>query len=237
MTITWLLVTLAALPAGVESVKAYKGKDGQVVEVVRLSPRDSGKAAVRVRGSDSEVDGLVLDCRVTSDSGGFRFTTKRQGADWTVMIQNGDGYTMYVPERPDFRVAYDEEASTAVDAARVLALQKDQRADGVLGRFERKAWPGLWGKYEKKANAAAETLTKACGRPMAMSYAWHTFPDDVMAELQKRCGKLERFDAVRCEFGDQFSLAKDPVSGVMRFVTTRTGSSGAAGFLAGSKAP
>jgi len=250
MTPVWLMLSLAALPPGVESVKAYKGKDGQVVEVVRLSPRDSGKAAVRVRGSDSEADGLVLDCRVTSDPKGFRFTTRRGGADWTVLVQDGERYLLYVPERPEFAVVYDEAATTAVDVAALLAEQKSQRTDGVLYRFERKAWPGLWTKYEKKASDAAEGLSKACGKPVAVSFAWHTFPDDVMAELdvwklcepvvthlEKRCGKVQRFDAVRCEFGEAFRFRRDPVTNTLRFVTTRNGSSGAAGFLSGSKLP
>jgi hypothetical protein len=248
MTIPWLVMTLAALPAGVESVKAYKGKDGQVVEVVRLAPRDSGKAAVRVRGSDSVADGLVLDCAVSSESGGFRFTTKREGADWNVLVQDGEKYTVFVPDRPEFKVAYDEAAATAVDAAALLSDQKAQRTDGRLWTFERKSWPRLWAKYDKKAAEASATLAKSCGRAVAVSVAWHTFPDDVMADLdawklcepvvahlQKRCSKAERFDAVTCALGDQFALTKDAAS--LRFVTTRGGASGAAAFLSGSKVP
>jgi hypothetical protein len=248
MSLAWLLMSLAALPPGVESVKAYKGKDGQVVEVVRLSPKDSGKAAVRVRGSDSVADGLVLDCTVSSENGGFRFATKREGSEWNVLVQDGEKYTVYVPDRPEFKVTYDEAAANAVDAAALLADQKEQRADGRLWTFERKSWPKLWAKYDKKAAEASATLAKSCGRAVAVSFAWHTFPDDVMADvdawklcepvvahLQKRCGKAERFDAVTCALGDQFALTRDGAA--LRFVTTRGGATGAAAFLAGSKLP
>lgn len=246
MNALWL-VALAALPEGVQSVKAYKGKDGQTVEVLRLSPKGE-RAAVRVCGTDSAIDGLVLDCAVSNERTGARLSTRHEGAEWSVLVQDGERFTVFVPQRPNFRVAYDEATAKAVDAAAILSEQKAQRADGRLATFEQKSWPYLWKKYGGKAEAAAGVLTRACGHPVTVGFEWHTFPDDVMADvdvwkqcepvvqhLASRCGKGQRFDSVKCALGSDLALTRDGAA--LRFVTTRDGAKQAGAFLSGSKQP
>lgn len=170
-----LMLALAQAPE-VESMKAFRGADGQVVEVVTLKPRTGKKLLVRVKASDTQTDGLVVPCTLENEDA----ATVYRGAPWNLVVVRGETREVFVPGK-SFKVKFDQAATDAFKPAELISewnLQASRRA-----MFARKEWPLLEKKYLAAADAAVGKLTALCGHAVAFSFDWSSFPDAVMAEV------------------------------------------------------
>ena len=170
-----LLATLAQAPE-VESAKVFRGPEGQLVELATLAPRAGKQVWVRVKGADSEHDGLVIPCTLQNEDLG----TTARGGPWNMVVVRGDSREVFLPGGKRFKVKFDQPATDAFNAADLLAAFASQGSRRAL--FARKEWPVLEKKYQAAADAAAAKLGKSCGHPVAFSFDWSSFPDAVMAE-------------------------------------------------------
>jgi hypothetical protein len=176
-----LMLALTQIPK-VESVKVFRGPEGQLVELATLEPRASKKLLVRVRGADSEHDGLVVPCVLENED----VTTTHRGADWNLLVLRGESREVYLAPK-HFQVKFDQAATDAFNAEELLSAFASQGSRRAL--FARREWPTLEKKYQAAADAAAAKLNKPCAHAVAFSFDWSSFPDTVMAaqDVWKAC--------------------------------------------------
>ena len=174
MHVLVLMLALAQAPE-VESMKAFRGPDGQLVEVVMLKPRAAKKLLVRVKASDTETDGLVVPCTLENEDA----STFYRGAAWNMVVVRGESREVFVPGK-SFKVKFDQAATDAFKAAELLGEWNSQASRRAM--FARKEWPVLEKKYQAAADAAVGKLNKPCGHAVAFGFDWSSFPDAVMAE-------------------------------------------------------
>ena len=183
MFISLLLLALGqtARPV-VEAHKVFRGPEGQLIDVLTLSPRKDKKGLVRVRNADSDTDGLVME--VTLDDGDA--STTYRGQPWHVLAKQ----RIFVPGKTEFIVAFDQAATEALVDPEVLSAWESQGPRRAL--FVRREWPALEKKYQAAADTVAAPLTKSCGHPVALTFDWSSFPDSVMGEIDvwKKCEPL-----------------------------------------------
>ena len=169
-----LMLALAQAPE-VESMKAFRGADGQVVEVVTLKPRAARKLLVRVKGSDTQIDGLVVPCTLENEDA----VTVSRGAPWNLVVVRGEAREVFVPGT-SFKVKFDQAATDAFKAAELSSEWNSPATRRAM--FARREWPVLEKKYQAAADGAVGKLTRPCGHAVAFSFDWSSFPDAVMAE-------------------------------------------------------
>ncbi|MCP3164104.1 hypothetical protein [Myxococcus qinghaiensis] len=243
-----LLVAQAAVEAeSLEalSLKVYRGKDGQTLEVVMLAPRESAAAVLQLRGADSEHDGLAVRCKARSTRAGVDYVARHRGADWVLASERESGvFEVYVPGKPAFRVRFNQEATDAASASEVLTAHTLQRESGRVAAFEKKAWPHLEKKYTARAAESLTALRGACGTSASFSFDWKTFDDTVMADVdvwaacaplltqaRTRCAALKDVTVLSCRFGPALALERS--GSTLIFTTVREGAATGAAFLGG----
>jgi hypothetical protein len=169
------MVALAQSPE-VESMKAFRGPDGQLVELVTLKPRAAKKLLVRVKAADSEHDGLVIPCTLENEDA----ATTYRGSAWNLVVVRGDTREVFVPGGKSFKVKFDQPATDAFNATELLSAFSTQSSRRAL--FARREWPALEKKYQAAADAAVSKLSKPCAHAVAFTFDWSSFPDSVMGE-------------------------------------------------------
>lgn len=236
LTLLVSMVTSQALTA--QSLKVYRGKDGQRVEVVALAPQQPGKGAspnalVRVTGSGSERDGLVFRGELREQ--GRSFVMKYAGKDWTLTVNRDGEVEVFMPGRTEsFRAKYDEASTTTGNKDEVVKAHLSQVADDSIALAEKAEWPNIVAKYEKKAEDAAASVSKSCGVAASVKFRWATFDDETMANvdawklcapmvaaLQAKCAAVKQRPAVVCQLGA--TPAVERLEGVLRITTTIKG--------------
>lgn len=244
--VVFMLTEAHALEAA--AGKVYRGSDGQLVEVVPLEPRAAGEVLIRVRGTDSEEDGIALRCTVKKDSRGADYMTRHHGSDYGILIQRGEVYEAILPGTRAFRVQFDQKATDALSTGEVLAAHQQQLESGRLIAFQKKPWPHLEKKYTQRATDAVATLQKRCGATPSFTFEWKSFGDAEMAELdvwaacaplvtaaQKHCAALKTTPALVCRFGPTLGFERSGET--LTFTTTRKGAAEGPTFLDGKLAP
>jgi hypothetical protein len=169
-------MALAQAPE-VESAKVFRGPEGQLVELVTLKPRAAKKLLMRVKGADSEHDGLVIPCTLENED----VSTTARGGAWNVMVVRGDSREVFLPGTKSFKVKFDQPATDACNAAELLTAFGSQGSRRAM--FARKEWPVMEKKYQAAADAAVAKLAKPCGHPVAFTFDWSSFPDTVMSDV------------------------------------------------------
>lgn len=232
-----LLLLLAQSPQAALA-RGYRGPEGQRVEVVTLLPLAEHRALVRISGAGSPADGLVLEALVTESSRGVRTHTARvRGADWVVLrLEEGRGEAN-APDTAAFTVKFDEAAK--VEPAPLIELHLAQRERGELALLAKKPFPHLVQKYEAAASAA---VAKTCDGRLGFTFAWATFSDEVMAEvdawkaceglvvaLRGRCGATKGLTRLVCRMGAQPALER--AGDTLTFTTTPKGAATGAAFV------
>jgi hypothetical protein len=167
----------------------FTGGEGVRVEVVEL---EADRAAlVQVTGTRSEVEGKVLEHQIREEGDRMYYVTQIYGRDQNTLIREtarggGDpSWNLYVrgSDISGMSLAYDQEASTALDTVALYRKYEDQRADGSLAklqRFDRKR------EERDEETALAETLAstkEACKTDVAVSIDWSTVDDDTLKDL------------------------------------------------------
>lgn len=212
----------APLPP-VRTTRALSGPDGLAIAVVEF---EAGHALIDVQGSDSPLSGKVLRYEPSASGDRLRYQTQWTGRSWNVLVRTTQRYggqtawNAYLPEVGEVKLTYDEEGSSAVDAAAIHARHLEQQARGELEplqRFDRAA------EERKEREALAKEVGRtgeACGRSLSADVAWTTvsdaqlldksvsgYCDSVLYALRNACGHAsgKRFvqdhvKAVRCSF-------------------------------------
>ncbi|RKH66147.1 hypothetical protein [Corallococcus llansteffanensis] len=243
-----VLATTAAQSLEAAASKVYRGNDGQTVEVVTLEPRTSSEALIRVRGTDSEHDGITLKCTVKKLSRGADYVTRYHGDDYTVLVQRDGVHEASLPGAPSFRVKFNQEATDRFAAGEVLAAHQQQRESGQLAAFQKKPWPHLEKKYAARATEAVAALQKRCGVAPSFTFDWKSFGDEQMAELDvwaacaplatqagKHCASVKDARALVCRFGP--TLGFERAGDTLTFTTTNKGAAEGPAFLDGKLSP
>lgn len=234
----------AGAPPAVATARAYKGPEGQRVELVTLQPPSAGRALVRFAGTGSPHDGLVLDATVRDEARSVRsVVTRFRGGDYVLLrLEAGTGRANF-PEVSPFPVRYDEADAGQPDASALFAAQEPQRASGALALFAKREFPHLTAKYDAKAAAALAKLNERCGSKATFAFRWADFTDEDMEEhdvfalcqplfptLESRCAVAKGHATLVCARGDALRLTRD--AGTLVFTTTAKGKAEGGAFLA-----
>ncbi|MBS1153838.1 MAG: hypothetical protein H6Q89_5536 [Myxococcaceae bacterium] len=223
----------------VATVKAFQGTEGQSVVLALLKPVKQGQALLRIQGTGSPFDGLVLAGQFEERSG--RFSTRFHGGPWNALqVADGSGRAWF-PEVKDFGVKFSDELTARVTAAELLAEHQRQLAAGDLAMFAKKEHPHLTKKYEGKAAAAMAGLGKAC--PRTFAFVWSSFSDDEMDNLdiwalceplvvavRQKCEAAKGSARLVCRMGPKLELARG--GDAITFTTTPKGNTLGLSFVA-----
>lgn len=212
------------------SYKVFTGPQGQRLELGMQLPLDEHRALVRLTGTDTDVDGLVLPGTVTTRGRDRAFTTRLHGNDFELLRLSDTDGTVFLPGDRGFKVKFNQVG----DAAGAQALGQDHRrqlADGSLGLVARKDFPFLQKKYDGLAQAALAEANQACHGEATFTFDWGRFPDAVMEEVDvwKRCAPFLALAKKRCPAEKTWvcSFGKAPdlerVDGKLVFTTTAEG--------------
>ncbi|MDC0711590.1 hypothetical protein POL68_24180 [Stigmatella sp. ncwal1] len=239
---------LAGAPLQAEALKAYRGDDGQGVEIVTLAPRKAAEVLIRVRGTDARDDGIALRCAVEDVGRGIDYVTRHRGTRYTLVVQRDGVYEVFLPGKPSFRVKFNSEATDKASAAEVIAAHLQQLESGQVAAFQKKQWPHLEQKYAGRAASALADLQKACGTQAAFTFDWKTFSDEVMGELdvwaacaplvaqaRSHCAAVKGVTSLVCRFGPVLSLER--ADSTLVFTTTARGAAEGPAVLAKSLSP
>jgi len=168
--------------------KVYKGREGMVVTLVPLMPKDSKEAIIEVKGIDSELDGLKLRYKLVNEGTREAYQMTYDGRSST-RLRTEQGYwgkwtSVYLPDvKGEFDVAYDEKASKALDVDKFKVDYLQQEKNNVqknLAEFKRekhlKSNELAFGKTAKEAS-------DACGTEIKASIDWSSISEENLKEL------------------------------------------------------
>jgi hypothetical protein len=227
----------AAAPIEVEGVKHYTGRDGQTLELATLKPATDRQVLVRLRATNSELDGLVL--RGTLDARGT-FVTRLHGADWA-LVSFHEGRGAVTAPGAEFTVTFSagEPESPGDD---LLQAHEQQTASGALAALARKPFPFLEKKYEAAAAKALASLNATCNSAATFHFEWARFSDDdlsnldvwslcepLLATVKTRCAAITGVTNLTCSRGPKFALTRS--GGALTFTTTEKGKADGRGWL------
>jgi hypothetical protein len=187
----WLWAALAGpAHAGLtaDSGRVYRGSQGELVEVVILSPPADGKAVLRFGGTRSELDGLALPFRRTVERAGegerIYLTTTWRGREFSLLQadsrRGGERWELYVPGdlRRGRPVVPDEAASRALKLREVLAQHDKQQREGSLSRFASFRRGEEQAAQDKAITEGLAAVDKACGTRLAAGIVWTSVSDE-----------------------------------------------------------
>jgi hypothetical protein len=237
-------------PGDLGTLKAYRGPNGQVVELLalrqpsgaRADARVDAQGLARVTGADSPHDGLVLPCEIRRSERGARWVTRHDGGDWGVADEREGTLAVNLPGRPAFRATFDAALTAAAKPGDVVEAHRAQREAGALRLFQRKALPKVEARYQAQAGRAIAAVSEACGATLAFEFDWGSIEDEVMAEvdvwkacapitshLAGACAKAKPARVVVCALGPAFAL--ESRGDRLIFTTTPAGAKDASRFL------
>ncbi|RKH37863.1 hypothetical protein [Corallococcus llansteffanensis] len=242
-----LSAVLGTLPARaaapVEAGKVFVGPQGEQVALVPLLPREQKKFLVRIQGTGSVLDGLVLPYTVKDWSSlsisRLNYTTQWHGRNYSPLILVGPRVELHFPGGPGNGIAvqYDEARSQKLKPEEVYAQHQQQTQSGQLAKlmaFDRKAEEAV---HDTAYAEALQAMNATCGASVAGSIDWATVTEawlkDVnitrycafpLTALKTMCGTSEearrtvkaRLQHIDCRFG----AALEPSLQGDRFVWT-----------------
>jgi len=239
-SLTALLATLllvvtarAGAPELSKNVRVYRAEEGVRVAVARVLPEAKAQAVIRVSGSDSPLDDLVLLAQVEAE--GDRGSTLKitwHGRSWGVLTSRegwwgGSSLELHVPEQKSRSLYYDDAESKKLSSTTLAnGLERDKPKALALAAFDR---AGEQSKHELALQKASDKVKAACGSPVAMSIDWTSIDDDTLKtrhiatfcsapldSLVSLCKAPERAASARqkiqkatCRFGPSLKLSVD----------------------------
>lgn len=180
---TFFLLASAAASAQMpvaDEGSVYAGPDGIHVELALVEP---ASVLVRLRRTGSVFDGLVALAEVRDNGSDVSYVIDYRGRDWHV-VRVRDGYygrehLLFPPgTRDEFRLAYDEEDTEALDTAALAADLADDAAEvEALARFDR----DFEEEEEIATVAEAQAAVEAeCGVALDVEMRWDTVSDEAL---------------------------------------------------------
>nr|WP_253899997.1 hypothetical protein [Corallococcus carmarthensis] len=176
----------AAPPAPVEAGKVFVGPQGEQVAVVPLTPREQKKFLLRIQGTGSVLDNLVLPYTVNdwSSLSTLRqsYTTQWHGKDYSPLVVVGKNTELHFPGGPGNGIAvlFDEARSQKLKPEEVYAQHQQQTQSGQLAKlmaFDRKAEEAV---HDTAYAEALQLMNTFCGTSAAGTIDWATITEPVL---------------------------------------------------------
>ncbi|RKG56354.1 hypothetical protein D7V80_40665 [Corallococcus sp. CA054B] len=210
-TVLGTLPARAAPPAPVEAGKVFVGPQGELVAVVPLAPREQKKFLLRIQGTGSVLDNLVLPYTLKDWSSPstlrHNYTTQWHGKDYSPLITVGKNTELHFPGGPGNGIAvqYDEARSQKLKPEEVYAQHQQQTQSGQLAKlmaFDRKAEETV---HDTAYAEALQALNTTCGTSMAGAIDWTTIPEPVLKsqKIARYCASPLTALKALCEVSDE----------------------------------
>ncbi|RKG90494.1 hypothetical protein D7V97_42165 [Corallococcus sp. CA053C] len=188
-----LSMVLGTLPAGaaapVEAGKVFVGPQGEEVALVPLTPRDQKKFLLRIQGTGSVLDGLVLPYTVKDwsslSASRLSYTTQWHGRNYSPLVVVGPRVELHFPGGPGNGIAvqYDEARSQKLKPEEVYGQHQQQTQSGQLAKlmaFDRKAEQAV---HDTAFAEALETMNTTCGASVAGAIDWATVTEPQLKDV------------------------------------------------------
>lgn len=169
----------------ISKAKLLKGEDDVKVEVLELTSGED--ALVKVQGTRSQFEGLVVEAKIVDNANRISYQTQVHGRTWNVVVRDkkrstwrsylGAGY------RDGVRLTLVEDGGKDVDVVAMYRQYEDQKHDGrldKLARFDRKDEEG---DEMKDLTDEVKRMNEACESDVSVSVAWNTIDDDTLKSL------------------------------------------------------
>lgn len=184
----------AAAPELSKNVRVYRAEEGVSIAVARILPTTEAKAALRVSGTDSALDDVVL--LATVEDRGDRGSTLKitwHGRSWGILTSReswwgGNSLELHVPEQKSRGVYYDEKESKKVTGASLATgLERDQAKASAIAGFDRAREQS---KHEQALQKVSDEVKAACGSTVTMSVDWPSIDDETLkaSHIASFCG-------------------------------------------------
>jgi hypothetical protein len=174
----------AGAPEVSKNVRVYRAEEGVSVAVARVLPETEARAVIRVTGSDSPLDDLVLLAEVEPQ--GERGSTLKitwHGRSWGILTSReswwgGNLLELHVPEQKSRSVYYDDKESKKLSSATLTSgLERDKGKVTALAAFDR---PGEQKKHELTLKKAGDKVKASCGAALTIDVDWTSIDDDTL---------------------------------------------------------
>ncbi|MEY4549073.1 MAG: hypothetical protein RL685_5268 [Pseudomonadota bacterium] len=242
-TMLFAVTARAAAPELSKNVRVYRAQEGVSIAVAQILPTTEAKAALRVSGTDTALDDVVL--LATVDDQGDRGSTLKitwRGRSWGILTSReswwgGNSLELHVPEQKSRSVYYDEKESKKVTGAALASgLERDKAKAATLAGFDRAREQS---KHEQTLQKASDKVKAACGSTVVMSVDWPSIDDETLKSshiasfcgaplesLASLCKEPQRAAQVRqkvqkasCRFGGSLQLIVE--GGTLRWQTSK----------------
>ncbi|MEY2935578.1 MAG: hypothetical protein RL033_6327 [Pseudomonadota bacterium] len=231
LTTTLAVTARAAAPELSKNVRVYRAQEGVSIAVAQFLPSTEAKAALRVSGTDTALDDVVL--LATVDDQGDRGSTLKitwRGRSWGILTSRegwwgGNSLELHVPEQKSRSLYYDEKESKKVTSTSLAGgLERDKAKAAAIAGFDRAREQS---KHEQTLQKASDKVQAACGSAVTMSVDWPSIDDETLKSshiasfcgaplesLASLCKEPQRAALVRqkiqkasCRFGGSLKLA------------------------------
>jgi hypothetical protein len=228
VVVAWsaLSASSAWAAAPVEAGKVFIGPEGEEVALVPLTPRESNKFLVRVQGTGTELDGMVLP-HDSHESGSatrqVNYYTQRHGRDFATLLMRGSRYELYAPGKRDgIPVKYDEARTQKLKAEDVYAQHQKQQKDGSLAKFMAFDRKGEMARHDGEYAEQLQALKASCGAAVAGTIDWSTISEELLKgySISSFCGSPLQALVRLCDVSEE---AKRTVQAKVKQVDCRFG--------------
>jgi len=169
--------------------KVFQGRDGLVVTVAPLMPKDSNQAIIEVKGIESELDGLKLLYKVV-DEGNKReaYQMTYDGRISNRMRTNvgywGNGTEVYLPDvQGTFEVMFDEKATKELNLVKFKEEYLNQEKNKVQEKLAVFKRDKHLKSNEEAIGKLAKEASEACGTTIQANIEWKSISEDNLKEL------------------------------------------------------
>jgi hypothetical protein len=162
-----LLLCAGAARADVVKLQGASG------EHVAILPTSAKAALIRVTGSQTALDDLVLPYTIEND---MMYLTQWRGRDFAFVQHAGDAWKLLVPGKLLKPIALTP-SNEPVDGAALTEANAQQTRDGAIAKFAKFDRGVEEAEQEKQLRPAVAAFHKACKSKAELRVDWPTFND------------------------------------------------------------
>jgi hypothetical protein len=195
-----LISVLTAAPSSADMSlskypKAYKGREGVMVVVVPLAPKEKNQALIKVSGVDTVIDGQVFLYDLGHEGRAEAYTMTWDGQRRTrLRMDQGDwgrGVTLYLPDRrEEIGVSHNEEASKKIRGEDLLDTYLNRRP--ASDRGGKLNVPTARRQDDQRITEKKTKAEQACRATFALRVDWQTISEEQirMLQISAYCGHV-----------------------------------------------
>jgi hypothetical protein len=191
---------------------------GIIVSLVRPDRSRTDEVLIRVDGSHSELEGKVLLCRVDRIGRGYlHYRAPIHGRIRAIVsvqtVHGTEKYRLLLKSGSDpIPITYNDDRTRSFDSRKFIEQYEKQKTDGTLAALQDFNRQREIDQNERKLQAAAENVNKACSTQLQFKIDWDSVGDDflkkssiggICADAIGAMRRLCAYEPARVAFGEK----------------------------------